>query len=44
MTINPGRAAALAARKPLAVAGRRIHKVHDLDSSNGPLTRGFAGA
>jgi transposase InsO family protein len=36
--------AALAGRKPLAVAGRRIQKVHDLGSSNGPLTRGSAGA
>jgi hypothetical protein len=36
--------AALAGRKPLAVAGRRIQKVHDLGSRNGPLTRGSAGA
>jgi RNA-directed DNA polymerase len=36
--------AALAGRKPLAVAGRRIQKVHDLGSRNGPLTRGPAGA
>jgi hypothetical protein len=28
----------------LAVAGRRIQKVHDLGSRNGPLTRGSAGA
>jgi hypothetical protein len=35
--------AALAGRKPLAVVGRRIQKVHDLGSRNGPLTRGSAG-
>jgi hypothetical protein len=34
----------LQVRSCLAVAGRRIHKVHDLGSSNGPLTRGSAGA
>jgi hypothetical protein len=31
--------AVLAGRKPLAVAGRRIQKVHDLSGRNGPLTR-----
>jgi hypothetical protein len=31
--------AVLAGRKPLAVAGRRIQKVHALSSRNGPLTR-----
>jgi hypothetical protein len=36
--------AALAARKPLAVAGRRIQKVHDLGSRSAKLTRGSAGA
>jgi len=36
--------AALAARKPLAAAGRRIQKVHDLGGRNGPLTGGSAGA
>jgi hypothetical protein len=36
--------AALAGRKPLAVAGRRIQKVHDLGSRIGPLTGGSAGA
>jgi hypothetical protein len=38
------RSGALAARKPLAAAGRRIQQVHDLGSRTGPLTRGFAGA
>jgi hypothetical protein len=31
--------AVLAGRKPLAVAGHRIQKVHDLSSRNGPPTR-----
>jgi hypothetical protein len=34
--------AVLAGRKPLAVAGRRIQKVHDLSGRNGPLTRARA--
>ena len=34
----------LQVRSCLAVAGRRIHKVHDLGSRTGPLTRGSAGA